>query len=124
MYKDDELLELVGDLCNFILDQIVNVKGDYHDVLSDLGSNPTYQKPVQEAVSYRGLFTAGWFGVREKYCSRLEIYDRLRPSEQAEWLHAELSCARGGSGLGVVRSTICVTCRTLTPSKICRKSMN
>jgi len=43
VYKDDELLELVGDLCNFILDQIVNVKGDYHDVLSDLGSNPTNQ---------------------------------------------------------------------------------
>jgi len=37
---------------------------------------------VREAVSYRGLFTAGWFGVREKHCSRLEIYDRLRASEQ------------------------------------------
>ena len=34
-------------------------------------------QPVREAVSNRGLFTAGWFGVREKYCSRLEIYDRL-----------------------------------------------
>ena len=34
-----------------------------------------------EAVSYRGLFTAGWFGVREKHCSQLEIYDRLRASE-------------------------------------------
>ena len=41
-------------------------------------------QPVREAVSYRGLFTAGWFGVREKHCSRLEIYDRLRASEQAE----------------------------------------
>ena len=41
------------------------------------------QQPVREAVSYRGLFTAGWFGVREKYYSRLEIYDRLRASEQA-----------------------------------------
>jgi len=41
-------------------------------------------QPVREAVSYRGLFTAGWFGVREKYCSRLEIYDRLQTSEQAE----------------------------------------
>ena len=30
-YKDDQLLELVGDLCNFILDQIVHVKGTYHD---------------------------------------------------------------------------------------------
>ena len=28
-------------------------------------------QPVREAVSYRGLFTAGWFGVREKHCSRL-----------------------------------------------------
>ena len=40
-------------------------------------------QPVREAVSYRGLFTAGWFGVREKHCSQLEIYDRLRASEQA-----------------------------------------
>ena len=37
---------------------------------------------VREAVSYRGLFTAGWFGVREKHCSQLEIYDHLRTSEQ------------------------------------------
>ena len=43
-----------------------------------------HKQPVREAVSYRGLFTAGWFGVREKYCFRLEIYDRLRASEQAE----------------------------------------
>jgi len=28
-------------------------------------------EPVREAVSYRGLFTAGWFGVREKHCFRL-----------------------------------------------------
>ena len=39
-------------------------------------------QPVREAVSYRGLFTSGWFGVRGKHCSRLEIYDRLRASEQ------------------------------------------
>ena len=39
---------------------------------------------VRKAVSYRGLFTAGWFGVREKHCFRLEIYDHLRASEQAE----------------------------------------
>jgi hypothetical protein len=43
MYKDDELLELVGDLCGFILDEIVHVKGDYHDPQSNLGSNPRYQ---------------------------------------------------------------------------------
>ena len=39
-YKDDQLLELVDDLCNFILDQIVHVKGTYHDRDSDLGRNP------------------------------------------------------------------------------------
>ena len=39
-YKDDQLLELVGDLCNFILNQIVHVKSVYHDRESDLGRNP------------------------------------------------------------------------------------
>ena len=42
-----------------------------------------FYEPVRETVSYRGLFTAGWFDVREKHYSRLEIYDRLRASEQA-----------------------------------------
>ncbi|XP_066336100.1 uncharacterized protein [Miscanthus floridulus] len=42
-YKDDELLEMVDDLCNFIMDQIVYHKGTYHHLLSDLGSNPLYQ---------------------------------------------------------------------------------
>ena len=42
-YKDDQLLELVDDLCNFILDQIVHVKGTNHDRESDLGRNPQYQ---------------------------------------------------------------------------------
>ena len=42
-YKDDQLLELVGDHWNFILDQIVYVKGTYHDRDSDLGRNPQYQ---------------------------------------------------------------------------------
>ena len=42
-YKDDQLLELVGDLCDFILDQIISNKGSYHDPASDLGSNPMYQ---------------------------------------------------------------------------------
>ena len=42
-YKDDELLKMVGDLCNFIMDQIVYHKGTYHHLLSDLGSNPLYQ---------------------------------------------------------------------------------
>ena len=41
-YKDDQLLELVGDLCNFILDQIVYVKDAYHDWESDLDRNPQY----------------------------------------------------------------------------------
>ena len=39
---------------------------------------------VWEAVSYRGLFTADWFGVREKHCSQVEIYDRLRTSKHAD----------------------------------------
>ena len=43
LYKDDQLLELVGELCNFILDQIVHVKCAYHDRESDLGRNPQYQ---------------------------------------------------------------------------------
>ena len=40
---DNQLLKLVGDLCNFILDQIVYVKGTYHDRDSDLGRNSQYQ---------------------------------------------------------------------------------
>ena len=46
----------------------------------DYGATAANQ-PVRDAVSYRGLFTAGWFDVREKYYSRLKIYDRLRASE-------------------------------------------
>ena len=42
-----------------------------------------FRQLVREAVNDRGLFTAGWFGVREKHCSWLEIYDRLRANEQA-----------------------------------------
>ena len=44
---DDQLLELVGDLCNFILDQIVHVKGTYHDRESELGINSQYQHFVR-----------------------------------------------------------------------------
>ena len=53
------------------------------DVTVRLGNVCQKMQPVRETVSYRGLFTAGWFGVREKYCSWLKIYDRLRASEQA-----------------------------------------
>jgi len=42
-HKDDNLLELVGDLCNFIMDQIVHVKGTYHDRMTELGRNPQHQ---------------------------------------------------------------------------------
>ena len=45
-------------------------------------------QPVREAISYRGLFTAGWFGMREKQCSRLEIYDCLRASEHAFFIES------------------------------------
>ena len=47
----------------------------------DPGRSKNDLQPVREAVNDRGLFTAGWFGVREKHCSQLEIYDRLRASE-------------------------------------------
>ena len=50
---------------------------------SPLHQCQTAMQPVREAVNDRGLFTAGWFGVREKHCSWLEIYDRLRASKQA-----------------------------------------
>jgi hypothetical protein len=43
VYKDDELIALIGDFCGFILDEIVHVKGTYHDPDSDLGSDPRYQ---------------------------------------------------------------------------------
>ena len=51
-------------------------------------------QPIREAVSYRGLFTAGWFDVREKHCSWLEIYNRLRASEQADDLHLINGCGK------------------------------
>ena len=54
---------------------------------------------------YRGLFTAGWFGLREKHCFRLEIYDRLRASEQAD----DVVCC----GLCLVMVALCSR-RTLT----------
>ena len=43
IYKDDELLGLVGDLCGFIIDEVISSRGDYHDRNSDLGSNPRDQ---------------------------------------------------------------------------------
>ena len=42
-HKDDNLLELVGDLCNFIMDQIIHIRGTYHDPASDLGRHPHHQ---------------------------------------------------------------------------------
>jgi hypothetical protein len=42
-HKDDNLLELVGDLCAFIIDQIIHVRGTYHDKKSELGRHPQYQ---------------------------------------------------------------------------------
>ena len=43
LYKDDELLELVGDLCNFIMYKVIYLKGEYHDFMFDLGRNRMYQ---------------------------------------------------------------------------------
>ena len=31
VYKDDDLLDIVGDLCNFVMDHVVYYKGDYHN---------------------------------------------------------------------------------------------
>ena len=42
-HKDDNLLELDGDLCNFIMDQIVHVRDIYHDLATKFGRNPQYQ---------------------------------------------------------------------------------
>ena len=42
-HKDDNLLELIGNLCAFILDQIIHVRGNYHDRKSELGRHPQYQ---------------------------------------------------------------------------------
>jgi hypothetical protein len=42
IYKDDELLGLVGDLCGFIIDEIISSRGAYHDPSSDLSRNPMY----------------------------------------------------------------------------------
>jgi hypothetical protein len=36
-------MELVDDLCNFIMDQILHVRGIYHDRVTELGRNPQYQ---------------------------------------------------------------------------------
>ena len=67
------------------------MKSDLELLKNQLNKLPADKKglqPVREAVNDRGLFTADWFGVREKHCSPLEIYDRLRANEQAAccWL--------------------------------------
>jgi len=44
-----------------------------------LSSRYNKYKLVREAVNDRGLFTAGWFGVREKHCSGWKfmiVYDQ------------------------------------------------
>jgi len=57
-----------------------------------------------KSTTYRGLFTAGWFGVREKHCSQLEIYDRLRASEQAASVS---SCAGTQFSIHLIGYVIC-----------------
>ena len=47
------------------------------------------KQPVRFVVNDRGLFTAGWFGVR-KILFQLIIHDRIRAGEHAEgFLHAQ-----------------------------------
>ena len=73
---------LVLLFCNFLVRAFVLISYCYSLLVLETEIVET-SKAVREAVSYRGLFTAGWFGVREKHYSRLEIYDRLRANEQA-----------------------------------------
>ena len=68
-------------LVSYSFDLMMNL---FFRLLSSQRLIPTDIWSVREAVSYRGLFTAGWFGVREKRCFRLKIYDRLQASEQAD----------------------------------------
>lgn len=42
-YRDDDLLELVGGLCDFILDHAIHPKGCFLDHTSDLQTNPKLQ---------------------------------------------------------------------------------
>ena len=51
---------------NNLLPQLINVN-NLKSLKSSCKIHDT--QPVREAVSYRGLFTAGWFGMREKHCS-------------------------------------------------------
>ena len=67
MHQNNSFLELKGDFPPNLVLLLALVDDDTSLAL----------RPVREAVNDRGLFTAGWFGVREKHCSQLEIYDRL-----------------------------------------------
>ena len=62
-----------------------------------------------ENVNDRRLFTADWFGVREKHYSQLEIYDRLRASEHTapRWEPATGTGLEVGIiGIGTSRSRV------------------
>jgi len=41
---------------------------DKSDSARLLDEGDRYLRPVRQAVNNRGLFTTGWFDVREKYC--------------------------------------------------------
>ena len=62
-------------------------------LLTKLNQQMKNMQPVRKAVSYRGLFTAGWFGVREKHCSGRKftiVY------EEANRLIAKKTCSLKG----------------------------
>ena len=68
---------------------------------------PMPTQPVRKVVSYRELFTAGWFRVREKHCFRLEIYDRLGASEQATVDQSAASCCLMANVESVLVRVLC-----------------
>ena len=54
--EDDDLLEIVGDLCQFILDDIIHVDGDFHDQKSMVG----HKKYCRHLRQSHGLKFGHW----------------------------------------------------------------
>jgi hypothetical protein len=93
---------MVGDLCNFIMDQIVYHKGTYHHLLSDLGSNPLYQHLREtDRLALGRWWQCGlmvWFGsdfgtVWTLFCTW--TYGFLNGLCYNDWLHNGLCCNDG-----------------------------
>ena len=76
------LLRLLGEVLMLRGGAAPETAGQWHTPTRSTNTNPHLLLCYGGGVSYRELFTAGWFGVREKHYSRLKIYDRLRVNEQ------------------------------------------